>query len=239
MTRGSSVISPALPSAVRIVLPAAPALAAGHGRAVLLTPDGEFLSLPADAVVERLRDLPPPFVIHAPATFRRLGLRRLPALDLLELFAFVLPARTAPPTVRGLALALDHDPPVPGLEAEAGLLAVLAADLLRRLAAGRDIVLNRDAAGLAARLGQAGGGAGGGGAGGSGAWPWARPVMAALGQPQASPAAEALKVWRRLPEWEEAPPLPPPASHPVGEAEARARLAALLGPDAEQRPGQA
>ena len=58
-----------------------------------------------------LRALPPPLLVHAPATLRRLGLRGDAGLDLLELFAFVLPARAAAPTPRGLALALDLDPP--------------------------------------------------------------------------------------------------------------------------------
>ena len=53
------------------------------------------------------------------------------------------------------------------------------------------------------------------------------------------PSAEPLLVWKRLPEWEETAPLPAPSSLPVAEAEARRRLAAMLGPDAEQRPGQA
>ncbi len=205
---------------------ARPALAAGHGRAALLTPDGELLVLPATAVATRLRALQPPLVLHAPATFRRLGLPPRPALDLLELFAFVLPARTVAPTPRGLALALDLDPPPPGLENEATLLPDLARALLRRLAAGRALPLNRDAAAIAARMGQ-------------GDWPWAPHVLAALGQPHAAPAAEALKIWKRLPEWEDAAPPPPPSAYPVGEAEARARLAAMLGPDAEQRQGQA
>ena len=173
--------------------------------------------------------------MHAPATFRRLGLRRQPCHDLLELFAFVLPARPATPTARGLALALDLDPPAPGLEAEAALLPDLAAELLRLLAAGRDLTRNQDAAGLAAWLGQGG-------------WLWAPAVLAALGVPMGVPmgvprgaraAPEALRVWKRLPEWEEIPPPPPPSAHPVSEAEARARLALLLGPVAEQRPGQA
>ena len=210
---------------------AAPALAAGHGVAALLTPDGEFLRLSPAALSEQLRALGPPLLVHAPATFRRLGIGRVPALDLLELFAFVLPARTAAPTARGLALALDLDPPVAaspgaGLEAEAAILPDLTAELLRRLASGRDLPLNREAAAIAARLGQGG-------------WLWARPVLAALGAPGAGPSSDALRVWKRLPEWEEVPPAPPPTAHPVGEAEARARLAAMLGPDAEQRPGQA
>lgn len=210
----------------RISLPDAPSVVAGHGRAAIFTTDGELLLLPAADAATQLRNLPPPLLVHAPATFRRLGLRGGPAFDLLELFAFALPARAAAPTPRGLALALDFEPPHGGLEAEAALLPELVAALLHRLSQGRDIVLNRDAAGLAARMGQAG-------------WAWAPFVAAALDRPNAAPSSEALRVWKRLPEWEDAAPLPPPSSHPVAEAEARSRLAAMLGPHAEQRPGQA
>ncbi|HVC63538.1 MAG TPA: ATP-dependent DNA helicase [Acetobacteraceae bacterium] len=209
----------------RIPLPDAPAVVAGHGRAAILTADGELFLLPAAEAANRLRALPPPLLVHAPATFRRLGLRPGPAFDLLELFAFVLPARTAAPTPRGLALALDHDPPRTGLEAEAALLPDVAATLLHRLSQGRATPLNRDAAALAARMGSVG-------------WGWAPFVLAALGRADAVPTNDALKVWRRLPEWEDAAPPPPPSALPVTEAEARARLAAMLGPDAEQRPGQ-
>ncbi len=210
----------------RIALPDAPSVVAGHGRAAIFTADGELLLLPAADAAAHLRGLPPPLLVHAPATFRRLGLRGMPAFDLLELFAFALPARTAAPTPRGLALALDFEPPHRGLEAAAALLPELVAAMLHRLAQGRDTALNRDAAGLAARMGQAG-------------WGWAEFVSAALGRPDAAPSSEALRVWKRLPEWEDAAPLPPPSSLPVAEAEARSRLAAMLGPHAEQRPGQA
>jgi ATP-dependent DNA helicase DinG len=211
---------------MRIALPDAPAVVAGHGRAAIFTADGELLLLPSAEAAARLRDLPPPILVHAPVTFRRLGLHAAPAFDLLELFAFALPARAAAPTPRGLALALDFEPPQGGLEAEAALLPELVAALLHRLAQGSEIALNRDAAGLAARMGQAG-------------WGWAPFVTAALGRPDAAPSAEALRVWKRLPEWEDTAPLPPPSAHPVGEAEARSRLAAMLGSNAEQRPGQA
>ncbi|MBN8871927.1 MAG: ATP-dependent DNA helicase [Rhodospirillales bacterium] len=206
-------------------LPDAPAVVAGHGRAAILTPDGEVLLLSADQAAARLRTLPPPLLVHAPATFRRLGMRQEPAFDLLELFAFACPARSAAPTPRGLALALDLDPPGRGLEAEALLLPDLAATLLNRLAAGRETPFNRDAASLAARMGKAG-------------WGWAPFVTAALGRPDAQPSNEPLRIWKRLPEWEDAAPLPPPSAHPVTEAEARARLSDMLGPEAEQRPGQ-
>jgi len=50
---------------------------------------------------------------------------------------------------------------------------------------------------------------------------------------------EGLKIWRRLPEFEETAVQPPPSAYPVSESEARARLAQILGVHAEQRPGQA
>jgi ATP-dependent DNA helicase DinG len=57
-----------------------PALVAAHGRAVFFTADGEILTLPAEEAAHRLRGLAAPLVIHAPATFRRLGLRSVPAV---------------------------------------------------------------------------------------------------------------------------------------------------------------
>ncbi len=207
-------------------MPPSPALAAGTGRAALLTPDGELLTLPAAEAAAALRRLPPPLLVHAPATFRRLGLRPSPALDLLELFAFVRPARPAAPTPRGLALALDIPPPRT-LEDAAVLLHDIAETLLARLHAGRALPIHAHAAGIAARMGRAG-------------WLWAPAIQAALAQPPAAQTSlEGFHAYRKLPEWEDAAPPPPPSSHPVPPAEARTRLASLLGPHAEQRPGQA
>ena len=207
-------------------VPDAPAVVAGFGRAAILTPDGELLTLPTEEAAALLRTLPPPILVHAPATFRRLGVRPGPAFDLLELFAFARPGEGAAPTPRGLALALDYDDPPAVLEDQAALLPDLGLHLLNHLARGRDTPANRDAAGLAARMGRVG-------------WGWAGYVMEALGQPEAAASIDGLKVWRRLPEFEEAAMPPPPSAHPVSEAEARARLAQMLGAHAEQRPGQA
>jgi ATP-dependent DNA helicase DinG len=213
-----------------VLPPNVPALVAGARRAAVLTEDGEMLDLPAEEAAALLRRSAPPLLVHAPATFRRIGVRGATAFDLLELFAFVFPARAVAPTPRGLALALDMKPLSPGIEAAAASLHDLAGAMLARLAAGRGLAMNRDAATLAARMGAAG-------------WPWAAYVTAALGEPDAKvdqkTAADALRVWKRLPEWEELPPPPPPSSHPVGQADARERLARMLGPSAEQRPGQA
>ncbi|HEY1412246.1 MAG TPA: ATP-dependent DNA helicase [Rhodopila sp.] len=208
-----------------IALPDAPSVVAGHGRAAILTPDGELVVLPTAKAVALLGTLPPPILVHAPATFRRLGMRPGPAFDLLDLFAFVRPAHSAAPTPRGLAMALDHDQPPIGLEAEVTRLPDLAVTLLNQLSQGRDTLLNRDAAVLAARMQKAG-------------WGWGGYAMHALGRPDAPASNEPLKVWKKLPEWEDSAPPPPPSSHPVSEAEARARLAIMLGAHAEPRPGQ-
>jgi ATP-dependent DNA helicase DinG len=213
------------PVAPRLLLPDVPALVAGQGRAVLLDSDGSIETLPARAVAARLVDTAP-VLVHAPAMARRLGLPGIaPAHDLLELFAFVLPAASCAPTPRGLALALGL--PVPrDDEAAVALLPDIASELLRRLAEDRAAPLNRDAASLAARMGEAG-------------WPWARSVLAALGAPAARSGMEGLRVWRRLPEWAEAAPANPPSSFGIEPNEARARLAQILGEGAEQRPQQA
>lgn len=215
------------PSPTRLLLPEAPVLVAGYGRGTLLTPDGEILVLSAAEVHRTLRDGPPPLLVHAPATARRLDLPRFDAaFDLLELFAFCRPAHPAAPTPGGLAIALDLAPPRDDAAA-AALLPAIAATLLRHLAAERRASLNRDAASLAAKLAEAA------------AWPWAPSVLAALGAPDASPSTEGLRVWRRLPDWEDQGPALPPASFPVAASEARMRLASILGAAAEQRPQQA
>src|SRR5580704_14207332 len=58
-----------------LALPDSPAVVAGFGHAAILTPDGELLTLPSEEAAALLRTLPPPILVHAPATFRRLGLR--------------------------------------------------------------------------------------------------------------------------------------------------------------------
>lgn len=214
-----------MPPPASSLLPQAPAIVAGHGRAALLSADGELLTLSNAAAARQLDANDPPLVVHAPATLRRLGASPMPCLDLLQLFAFVMPARTAPPTPAGLAAALDLRIPR-SIEDAAALLPDIAEALLRRLEAAADVPLNKDAPALAAAMGKAG-------------WAWAPYVLTALGTPAAKPALDAFRVWTRLPEWEEEPPPPSPASHPVLPAEARARLARILGPGAEQRPGQA
>jgi ATP-dependent DNA helicase DinG len=207
-------------------LPKAPALIAGVRSAAWVSTDGAIETIALDQAAKRLAAGGIPLVCHARATARRLNVPIFPALDLLELFAFTRPARFALPTPRGLAQALGM--PLPAtLEDAALVLYKMASALLSELhdPGGEAKASARAIAEPMTRSG----------------WPWGDVVLAALGA-DASPARSAsdgLNVWHRLREWRESGSLPPPPGHhPVGTGEARERLKALLGPDAENRPGQ-
>ncbi|NQV47102.1 MAG: ATP-dependent DNA helicase [Rhodospirillaceae bacterium] len=214
------------PAGHQVLLPDAPAMVAGVRGAVWLSPDGEVESLSLAAATERLRPGSPPIVCHGRGFFSRLGARRFPAFDLLELFAFVRPAEFALPTPRGLADALGLALPTT-MENEAASLVASAQMLLSELAAGGD----KDAVAIAWAMQR-------------GAWPWAETVLAALGagnsasQPHSRNILQGLAVWKRIPEWQDQSDVPPPGDFPVEPVEARAQLVRLLGPEAEERPEQ-
>ena len=203
-----------------IVLPAAPALVAGVTEAAWLSPEGEIALLPFAEAARRAREAPP-FLCHARATARRLGVLAFPALDLLELYAFVRPGRFCLPTPRGLAAALGLGLPQYGLGDEALTLIAAAQALLAEL---RDAAELGEARAIAQAMAR-------------GHWAWAPAVLRALGEGAAD--GGGLAAWRALPEWAEQAPAPPPGNIPVEEDEARRRLAEILGPGAEARPQQA
>ncbi len=84
-------------AAATILLPDAPCLVVAYGHAVILSGDGELMTLTINEARHALKPLPPPLVIHAPSVQKRLGLS-LPVLDVLELFAFARPAQNCAPT---------------------------------------------------------------------------------------------------------------------------------------------
>jgi ATP-dependent DNA helicase DinG len=205
-----------------IVLPATAALVAGPAGAAWLSPEGEIEMLTRAEAARRVRAMPP-MLCHARATGQRLGLADFAALDLLELFAFVRPARFCLPTPRGLAAALGLPAPQ-DLAGEAALLRDAALALLRELSVRAG---SEEARAIATAMGQGG-------------WGWAGAVLAALGADQdQAPPRDGLAAWRGLSEWSEYAPEPPPGNIAVEESEARLRLAELLGGDAEPRPQQA
>ena len=92
-----------LPAATnaRIAPPAAPVLVARLTEALWLTPDGEIERIRPEDAGRRVASRAP-MLVHMPATARRLGRGPFAAYDLLELFAFVHPARFCLPTPRGV-----------------------------------------------------------------------------------------------------------------------------------------
>ncbi len=204
-----------------------PSLVATVRGALWRRPDGTVERLSAGDAALRA-NAARPLVCHAPAVAARLGLDDLPARDLLELFAFVRPARFCLPTVRGLCEALEL--PVPStpeeeLEAMPRVAAALLAELDDMAA-----LASRELADVAQVMAQ-------------GRWPWGEDVLDALGlgAPVKVRPGTGLDVWRSLPQWEEPPPAPPPSSLPVEPREARLRLAQMIsaGPNmAEARPTQ-
>jgi ATP-dependent DNA helicase DinG len=210
------------PPPVPMPVPRAPVLVAGFCEALWLSPDGEIEALaPAEARHRAERE--PPMLCHAPAAARRLESRGFAALDLLELFAFVRPARFCVPTPRGLAEALGLSPPRRPADACVAL-ATAARALLAELAAEPDA----EARAIAEAMARAG-------------WLWGPAVLAALPAepPGMARRTAGLRAWMRLGEWAETPPPPPPGNLPVAPEAARRRLARLLGAGAEPRPQQA
>ncbi|MEO7027712.1 MAG: ATP-dependent DNA helicase, partial [Caulobacteraceae bacterium] len=171
-------------------------------------------------------------LVHAAMTFRRLALPPPPRsprlLDVLELFAFVRPARFCAPSPAGVALAMGLPEPK-GPIALAVALREVATGLITELADSPEPG-RAEALALAETLGRAG-------------WAWGPSAIAAL---RSVPIAKewrsgGLDVWSRLAEWEDAAPTGPPGSTPVAPVAAELRLAALLARSGldEARPAQA
>lgn len=207
-----------------------PALATPPGAGAIC--DGDGSRKVGRGAAEAAFTTAPVLVAHASLTARRLGLspppRSADMLDMLELFAFVRPARFCAPSPSGLALAMGMTEPK-GAEAQAQALRDAAVALLTELT---DPAYSHreDAVTLAETLDRAG-------------WSWAPRVLAALQtQPirQRQYRGSGLDAWSRLPEWEEEPPRGEAGSAPVDSESARIRLEKLLqasGLD-ESRPTQ-
>ncbi len=206
-----------------------PVVVAAIGKILILDHGGERHTLAPAEAAKALADGPAPVLCHAPTVTASLGAKPFPVADVLELFAFVRPARFCLPTIGGLAASLGLEAP-DDLAAEADCLQESARLLLEELAdPASDAPVDEDTA-MVARTMQEGG------------WPWGDKVVAALarrgGKDCAPSALGGLDVWHGLNQWAEYAPEPQPNDQPVDEAEARERLAALLGGHAEPRPQQ-
>ena len=197
---------------------APPALHASHAGIWFCDQDGAVTALSRGEALARAAATPL-LMVNAPLLGGRLGAQDLSGLDLLELFAFLFPARFAIPTVAGLARALDIEPAERDGDAVA-LIPRLAMAMLDRIAA-PDWPEREGAWTGLRRLERL-------------RWSWAPLLRDRIAQPR---QAERW-LFSRLPQWEEMPARQPP--RPVlldGEAVA-ARLAELTGQGAETRTGQ-
>jgi ATP-dependent DNA helicase DinG len=194
-----------------------PALHASHGGCWLREGAGTRTLSKGEAVMVAADT--PQLILNAPLLATRLGYPDLSGLDLLELYAFVHPARFVVPTPKGLAHALglaepQGDPDVPRLlqEAAGALLAICeSSDWPEREGAWtslQSLIKMR--------------------------WPWSTLLTARIARPN---SAERW-LFTRLPEWEESPEPAQPRQVVLSDEEVIARLAHLTGAAAEQRPGQ-
>ncbi|HWH18346.1 MAG TPA: ATP-dependent DNA helicase, partial [Allosphingosinicella sp.] len=194
-----------------------PSLYATHGGIWMASPEGEARGLGRGEAIARAAETPV-IMLNAPLTGQRLGYPELSGLDLLELFAFVHPARFAVPTPKGLASALGLEAPSNDAEA-APFLRLAAAELLSRL---KGEWAEREGAWASAqslyRL----------------RWPWAAAVTERLKRPE----RDERWLFSKLPEWEETSPRPQPRPVRIAGEDAGERLAGLTGEGAETRKGQ-
>ena len=198
-----------------------PALHASHAGIWLATPDGDVRSIGKGEAVGRAAETPM-VMLNAPLVAQRLGYADLSGLDVLELFAFVYPARFVVPTPKGLASALGIECNEGGIsDQEVPHLLIAATQTL--LATLTDPAWPEregawDTAQALMRL----------------RWPWAGAVLQTLKKPE----KPERWLFSKLPEWEDAPPRPAPRTVTLAAEAVQARLAALVGEEAEVRDGQ-
>lgn len=230
-------------------LEAAPVLVAGMSKASVMTPDGELLSLSFPEAATYIKSCTP-LLVNRALMARRLELKAMRAFDLLELFAFVRPARFCLPTVQGLADALTLSGISVNLEDQISQIIEVKNRLFADLSA-ETYRYRPGAKGLADFMTRGG-------------WPWGPCVLDALEKTCANIRSEdrnsglntasgagsdsarsgnnreedGFAVWRALKEWEDQAPPPPPDDHPILPDEAISRLSSILGAQAEKRDGQ-
>lgn len=194
-----------------------PALHASHGGIWIATPEGESRAVSRGEAIRLAADTPV-ILLNAPLVGQRLGHPELNGLDLLELFAFLRPARFMVPTPKGLARAAGL--PVPESDAEVAPFLRRAAEALLAIPAGdwpeREGAWNSVQSLFRLR------------------WPWAPALSPAI----AKPAQAERWLFSKLPEWEERPARPAPRTVTLADADIAERLARLTGSGAERRQGQ-
>lgn len=162
----------------------------------------------------------PHLIANAPLVATRLNHPDLSGLDLLELFAFLFPARFVVPTVAGLARTLGVEAPVGDHDA-AESIAQIGRAMLEWCS--RPDWSEREGAWTALRNLE------------RHRWAWAPLLRGVIAQPKESERW----LFSRLPQWEDAPPRQPPRNVMLDEQDVTDRLGDLVGSPARIRAGQA
>lgn len=194
-----------------------PALHATHAGIWLAGEDGQVLEASRGEAISRAADTPH-IILNSPLVGQRLGYPELSGLDLLELFAFLHPARFAVSTAAGLSRALGLEPPASETSAAVALQRI--AERLLSVLADPDWSEREGAWTSNATLHRLG-------------WNWAPLIAARLERPE---SGERM-LFSRLKQWDEAGERPPPRTIVVDPADARMKLDRLTG-RAEAREGQ-
>src|SRR5215213_9734088 len=194
-----------------------PAMHATHAGIWLADITGDAREASRGEAIARAAETPH-IILNAPLVGQRLGYPELSGLDLLELFAFLHPARFAVPTVAGLSRALGLPPP--GSEAEAASALQAIAEQLLATTSDPDWNEREGAWTVNVTLHRLG-------------WGWAPLIGARLERPERGERT----LFSRLRQWEEAGELPPPRPVRVDPVAARDKLDRLTG-RAEPREGQ-
>jgi ATP-dependent DNA helicase DinG len=225
-----------------------PALHASHAGIWIATPDGAVQRVSKGEAVGRAAETPM-VMLNAPLVAQRLGYAELSGLDLLELFAFVHPARFMVPTAKGLATALQIAPRRASAGWSPSRLSGLepTGEIGPSLRWGDDIFVDEEVPQLLLTAAQTllatltdPAWPEREGAWDSAQnlmrlrWPWANAVLDRLKKPD---QAERW-LFSKLPEWEEAPPRPAPRQITLSEGAVQTQLASLVGAGAEVREGQ-
>ena len=193
-----------------------PAIHASHSGIWIATADGTRPIGRGEAI--RIAADTPVIMLNAALIGQRLGYADLSGLDLLELYAFMCPARFMVPTPRGLARATGLEPPPRDEDVAAFLLEATGVllDMPKH-----DWPEKEGAWTSAQSLFRL-------------RWPWA-PVV---GDQLEKPVEAERWLFTKLPEWSEGAPRPQPRTIALEPEETQSRLAQLTGSTAEQRPGQ-
>ncbi len=205
---------------------AIPVMIVGVRDAYTLTVDGVFEALSIDEASERISHQPH-ILVNRVLSARRLGLPRIIAFDVLELYAFVRPARFCLPTLSGLLSALTIAENIDSDDDACLAIQKIAERLLDDMAS-ETYRYKEGALAVATMMARAG-------------WPWGVFVMSALNQETTHSQKrerDGLAVWHLLDEWEDNIPPPPPGDDAVLPEQAKSRLKQILGDNAENREAQ-